>query len=117
GPGDDDQVPLVEVRAQRASKPRRTPRRHVMLYVHLSEDALRGTGTEPSEVGHRQGRTVTTDTVREWLGVPGTHVTVRPVIDLNQTITSRSYQPSPRLSEQVALRDRTCAFPWCTRPA
>jgi len=88
-----------------------------MLYVHLSQDALTGTGAEPAEVEHRQGRTVTADTIREWLGVPGTRVTVRPVIDLNQPISSRSYTPSPRLSEQVALRDRTCVFPWCTRPA
>src|SRR5690606_1360027 len=63
GPGDevDRQAPLVEVRAQRASTPRRIPRRNVMLYVHLSDDALTGTGSEPAEVEHRQGRTVTAD--------------------------------------------------------
>ncbi|WP_426246700.1 HNH endonuclease signature motif containing protein [Nocardioides sp. LHG3406-4] len=39
------------------------------------------------------------------------------VLDLHQPIVCDGYQPSARLREQVILRDRTCVFPWCTRPA
>ena len=28
-----------------------------------------------------------------------------------------AYEVPDRIAEQVALRDHTCAFPWCTRPA
>jgi hypothetical protein len=44
-------------------------------------------------------------------------VTARPVIDLADTLHSAGYQPSPTLVEQIQLRDRTCVFPWCQRPA
>jgi len=44
-------------------------------------------------------------------------VTVKPVIDLNQPLSCTSYTPSAKLAEQVRLRDGTCVFPWCQRPA
>ena len=45
-------------------------------------------------------------------------VTIRPVIDLEDTITATGYVASPRLKEQTALRNAgTCTFPSCTRPA
>ena len=44
-------------------------------------------------------------------------LTVRPVIDLAETRHSAGYQPSPTLADQIQLRDRTCVFPWCNRPA
>ena len=39
------------------------------------------------------------------------------VRDLNQPLQCSSYEPSPQLAEQVRLRDGTCVFPWCQRPA
>jgi hypothetical protein len=44
-------------------------------------------------------------------------VVVKPVIDLDTCTESDSDQVSEAIKEQVALRDRTCVFPWCTRPA
>ncbi len=44
-------------------------------------------------------------------------ITVRPVLDLAEAIHCESYEASDRLSTQTALRDRTCTFPHCTRPA
>jgi 5-methylcytosine-specific restriction endonuclease McrA len=42
---------------------------------------------------------------------------VEPVRDLTQHLQTDSYRPSGALAEQVRLRDKTCAFPRCTRPA
>ena len=42
---------------------------------------------------------------------------VKPVIDLAEHIHVEAYEVPERLQEQVDLRDHTCVFPWCTRPA
>ena len=46
-----------------------------------------------------------------------TKITVKPVIDLNADLSTPAYEVPDRIREQVILRDRTCVFPWCTRPA
>jgi hypothetical protein len=96
-------------------------RRDVMLYVHLSADALRSGDRDASAwVENARGHLVTAGQVAEWCGVSTgstTGITVRPVIDLAETLRSAGYQPSPTLVEQTQLRDRTCVFPWCNRPA
>lgn len=79
--------------------------RQVLLYLHLNAD---GTAALENAGKHL----VTRDQVREWCRTAGT-VTVRPVIDLNQEITSPGYRPSDLLAEQVTLRDGWCPFPWC----
>jgi hypothetical protein len=90
-------------------------RREVVLYVHLSADALRsGDRNAGAWVENAGGHLVTAGQVAQWCA--GT-VTVRPVIDLAETLHSSGYQPSPTLVEAVELRDRTCVFPWCNRPA
>ncbi len=60
---------------------------------------------------------VDADQVRAWCGVPGTTVTVKPVVDLTEKIHVDQYQVPDRLADQAAERDLTCVFPWCTRPA
>ena len=42
---------------------------------------------------------------------------MKPVVDLNEHIHVDGYEVPDRLREQVILRDHTCVFPWCTRPA
>jgi hypothetical protein len=44
-------------------------------------------------------------------------VTVKPVVDLNQTLQCAGYQPSAAVVLHIRLRDRTCVHPWCQRPA
>ncbi len=62
-------------------------------------------------------RVVTADQVRTWCADPDTHVTVRPVIDLDRHHHVEAYEIPDRLRDQAILRDHTCVFPWCTRPA
>jgi hypothetical protein len=94
-------------------------RREVVLYAHLSADAVRsGTREAPAWVDNAGGRLLTAGQVADWCGRADlTGVIVKHVIDLNENITCTGYQPSPRLIEQVRLRDRTCVFPHCNRPA
>ena len=62
-------------------------------------------------------RLVLLDQVKDWCGDSRTKVTVKPVIDLNADLATPAYEVPDRIREQVILRDRTCVFPWCTRPA
>ena len=58
------------------------------------------------------------DQVRAWCGAPSTtQITVQPLLDLDRCDEVDSDQVPARLAEHVALRDHTCVFPWCTRPA
>ena len=97
------------------------PGRQVVLHVHLSEDAITGTRPSPRSCTWPGWRTparfVDADQVRAWCGVPGTTVTVKPVIDLTEHLHVDQYQVPDRLAAQAAERDLTCVFPWCTRPA
>ena len=68
--------------------------------------------------GSRRARgPVTAEQVREWCGNPETQVTVQPVLDLAEHLHVGSYEASARLKLQTRLRDGTCAFPFCFRPA
>ncbi|MGL5808404.1 MAG: HNH endonuclease signature motif containing protein, partial [Nocardioides sp.] len=92
-----------------------TPRRQLVLYVHLTDQALTG-GWGVARVDNT--RTITTaDQVRAWCRAPGTTVAVKPVIDLNDAVRVDQYEVPDRIAERVTLRDGACAFPWCTRPA
>jgi hypothetical protein len=44
-------------------------------------------------------------------------VTVKPVLDLADHVRVDAWEVPDRLAERVRLRDGTCVFPWCTRPA
>ena len=57
------------------------------------------------------------DQVKGWCGDTRTKVSVKPVIDLTASLSTPAYEVPDRIREQVILRDRTCVFPWCTRPA
>jgi hypothetical protein len=55
--------------------------------------------------------------IRGWCGRDDVNLTVKPVIDLAEQITADAYEVPRRLAEQTTLRDQTCVFPWCERPA
>ncbi len=104
----------VEVRAQRASKPP-APHRSVVLHVHLTDAALQG--TDPVARCGNTRTPITVAQVREWCGRPDTHVTIRPVLDLDAHHATEAYQIPDRLRVQAELTTGTCCFPYCTREA
>jgi hypothetical protein len=113
--------PEEPVRTETGRATRRTPerRRDIVLYVHLSEDALRsGDRDAVARVENAGGQLVTAGQVADWCGRDETtRVVVKPVIDLNQHHATDAYVVPARIAEQVELRDGTCVFPWCHRPA
>jgi hypothetical protein len=100
-----------------ADAPRPTVKpRQVVLHVHLSRAALEG--TDPVAELERGQSLVWVEQVRSWCSRPDTaRVIVKPVLDPDVCTWTDSDQVPDRIKEQVDLRDRTCVFPWCTRPA
>jgi hypothetical protein len=92
--------------------------REVVLHAHF-DATLDGLSTVFGPTGRLEEgqRLVLLDQIRSWCADSRTKVTVKPVIDLNTQLDSDAYQVPDRLREQVILRDRTCVFPRCTRPA
>ena len=87
--------------------------RPVTLYVHLPAES-----TNPTAVVENGGdRLLTQAQVAAWCGNPGVTVTLKPVIDPCASSSSRAYVVPDRIKEQIELRDRTCVFPHCHRPA
>ncbi|WP_139977262.1 HNH endonuclease [Nocardioides litoris] len=124
-------------RAQLALDLETTTGRGVTVYAHLRSDSdvVETTGstitTEQLAAWCRHpGTTVTVtpvvdlpggdptaaqalaEQVAAWLAAD---VHIKRVIDLTADLTSSGYTPSPRLAEQVDLRDQRCVFPHCNR--
>ncbi len=96
---------------------RRGRAREIVLHVHLPADSLDGTGDDPVAGVEAGAGRVTAEQVRRWCGHPDARITVRPVIDLAACRPSSGYAVPDGLTEQVAVRDRTCVFPHCQRSA
>ncbi|QSF58291.1 HNH endonuclease signature motif containing protein [Nocardioides sp. zg-1228] len=91
--------------------------REVVLHAHLDATICDTTVFGPTGRLEEGQRLVLLDQVKDWCADSRTKVTIRPVIDLNAHLTAPGYAIPDRIREQVVLRDRTCVFPWCTRPA
>ncbi len=91
----------------------------MVLFVHLSADAITGHNSETLHLARVENRqqVVTADQIREWCGHPDAEIVVKPVIDTGEHIHVEGYEIPDRLREQVIQRDHQCVFPWCTRPA
>ncbi|MGI8523144.1 MAG: HNH endonuclease, partial [Nocardioides sp.] len=95
-----------------------TKTRRIVLHVHLSAAALTGASGGTARVENLGGlRLVTTDQVREWCTNPHTTITVRPVIDLADSVGVDHYEIPESVRERVVLTNPTCVFPWCARQA
>ncbi|MBL0749835.1 HNH endonuclease signature motif containing protein [Nocardioides baculatus] len=92
--------------------------REVVLHAHFSAESV-GEQTVFGPTGRLEEgqRLLLLDQVQSWCGDSRTKVTIKPVIDLNAELAAPGYAIPDRIREQVILRDRTCVFPWCTRPA
>ena len=86
-----------------------TKPRQVTIHVHLRDQEVGRCETTRAPISVEQ--------VKGWCAHPDTHVTIRPVLDLNDYIRVDGYEVPDRLAHQVAERDGTCIHPWCTRPA
>jgi hypothetical protein len=91
------------------------PSRKVTLNVHVTDTTL--AGENPVGRCEETRSPVSAQQVKEWLQVPGTSIVVRPVIDLADCIPVSAYEIPDRHRRRVELRDHTCRFPNCTRPA
>jgi hypothetical protein len=121
-PTEASEGPDESERTQTGRTTRRTPerrRRDIVLYVHLSDDAIRsGDRDAVARVENAGGQLVTAGQVADWCRRDDTgRVIVKPVIDLNQPVFTDAYAVLARIAEHVELRDSTCVFPWCHRPA
>jgi hypothetical protein len=92
--------------------------REVVIHAHF-DATFSGDATVFGPTGRMENgqRLALLDQIRSWCADTRTKVTVKPVIDLNTQLTAQGYDIPDRLREQVQLRDRTCVFPRCTRPA
>ena len=90
----------------------------IPLPVILS-DSMHGEMTVFEPTGHLEEgqRLLLLDQLKDWCQGSRTKVTIKPVIDLNTSPSAPGYAIPDRIREQVILRDHTCVFPWCTRPA
>jgi hypothetical protein len=85
------------------------PRPPVTLYVHLNEAALTG----DVNVARLEGTgPILRDQVQAWLG--HCHITVKPVIDLNNQTPVDAYETPARIREAVHLRTPADCFPYAT---
>ena len=115
-PGETATPASPATRATRAT--RQAPARQVVLHVHLSDQAIAAPDAKLHLARVANTRSfVDAEQVRDWCGLPGTTVTMKPVVDLAEHLHVDQYQVPDRLAHQATERDVTCVFPWCTRPA
>jgi hypothetical protein len=100
------------------SRPDLPAAREVVLHAHF-DATMSGDTTVFGPTGRLEEgqRLLLLDQLKSWCADSWTKVTIKPVIDLNQEKSAPGYEIPDRIREHVILRDRTCVFPWCTRPA
>lgn len=100
--------------ARREATDRRDAKVRLYLHASLADIVAGGTGATGSVEGLGPA---TLDLIREWVG--RSRVTVQPVLHVaaDDRWSVDRHDPPPRMAEEVRLRDETCVFPWCGRPA
>ncbi|TGN64623.1 HNH endonuclease [Nocardioides eburneiflavus] len=101
-----------------ADEPHLPAARAVVIHAHV-DASFSGDTTVFGPTGRMENgqRLVLLEQVQSWCADSRTEVTIKPVIDLNTHLTAQTYKVPADIREQVQLRDRTCVFPGCARPA
>jgi hypothetical protein len=101
-----------------ADEPHLPAARQVVIHAHF-DASFSGDATVFGPTGRMENgqRLVLLDQIQSWCADTRTEVTIKPVIDLNTQLTAQAYKVPADIREQIQLRDRTCVFPGCTRPA
>ncbi len=100
------------------SRPDLPAAREVVLHAHFdarfSDDSAVFGPTARLEEGQRL---VLLEQLMTWCADSRTEITIKPVVDLNQPKSAPGYDIPDRIRDHVIFRDRTCVFPFCSRPA
>lgn len=96
--------------------------REVVLNAHFAAESVRDGDVVQTVFGptgrlEERHKLLLLDQVKAWCADSRTRITIKPVIDLNAELRAPGYDIPKSIREQVSLRDRTCVFPWCARPA
>jgi hypothetical protein len=93
--------------------------REVVLHTHFDAESTAEGQTVFGPTGRLENgqRLALLDQLKSWCADTRTTITIKPVIDLTKTLSAPGYAIPDRIREHVILRDKTCVFPWCTRPA
>jgi hypothetical protein len=92
--------------------------RELVIYAHHdTRDAHGIVGLEGVGGVSSMGSTITVEQLAQWCQKANTKVSIRPVLDLAENLSTNAYAPTPRIREQVILTCPTCVFPGCGRTA
>jgi hypothetical protein len=89
--------------------------RELVIYAH--HDTRDPHGIIGVENVSSTGSTITVEQLADWCQKANTKVSIRPVLDLAENLSTSSYAPTDRIREQVILTCPTCVFPGCGRTA
>ncbi len=103
-----------------ALRARQTGRRvrELVLNLRINHAAIWGCGDGFSTLMTPGGRPigqVMIEQIQQWCAQADTRVTIKPILDIEDRLTSHGYQPSDRLRDQATLLHPRCVFPFCNR--
>ncbi len=92
--------------------------RELVLHLRINHAAIWGCGDGFSTLltpGGRPIGQVMVEQIQQWCADADTKITIKPVLDIEERLTSHGYQPSDRLRDQTTMLHPRCVFPFCNR--